>query len=280
MVNDILLRSIKNRVLKLCVGHIPPFFNATNYIFLTPNQSAASNFNGQSLVLSDDLCFYKGYDGGVLSEYQQLFELQPSIKNCADAFDYIHITQYRKFISHIPGMRVPASMRHLYLCNSHEADYLNSSFEKEISIEGLCRPTVICGHSLNLPESYAKHYSKLHLIDDYLRFFYSINKVCKFDSTTHKMMTEARIFFPTPSLGLMSTSFYINVMDTLINVWNSFVSDGFLIPREGYQRRVGGFLLERLHSLLYLNAIYTGEVIISPQFQYVIGEDDAAPSDL
>jgi hypothetical protein len=267
-------------VLKLCVGHIPPCFDASNYVFVTSNQSAASNFNGRSVVLSDQLGFSKGYDGGVLSEYQQLFELQPSIKACAGSFDYLHITQYRKFISHMPGKRTAASMPHLYLCNSQEADFLTTSFEKKITATSLNRPILLCSHFLHLSGSYVNQYSKLHLIDDYVRFLYSINKVCQFSSSTFKMMTEARTFFPTPSLGLIPTSFYIKVVETLESVWSSFISDGFLISREGYQRRVGGFLLERLHSLLYLNAIYNNEVIISPQFQYIIGAGDAIPSDL
>ena len=43
-------------------------------------------------------------------------------------------------------------------------------------------------------------------------------------------------------------------MSTLRKVWQAFVPH-FLQKREGYQRRVGGFLLERLHGFLLLDHV-------------------------
>jgi hypothetical protein len=275
--NDILLRGTKNRILKLCFGHLPPLFDCSGFIFVTSSHEAALSFKGESIVLPDDLSHTRGYDGGVISEYQQIFELHPYIEACASSFDYLHITQYRKFISNIPGRRLSAHMPHLYTCTPNEANNLHGLLSIPLAEREGDLPSLMCGHYLKLKGTYADQYSRLHVLEDYIKFLYSVDKVCGFDSTTFKLMAETNTFFPTPSLGLMPVKFYSETINTLIKVWNHFVEEHLLVPRGDYQRRVGGFLLERLHSLLYLNAVYSSSVRIFPLFQYVVASSNNEP---
>jgi hypothetical protein len=59
-------------------------------------------------------------------------------------------------------------------------------------------------------------------------------------------------------------------------VWSHFFKH-FFTPRPGYQRRVGGFLLERLHSFLILQRLSQSVGYpIDFGYQFVVSEGDSA----
>jgi hypothetical protein len=57
------------------------------------------------------------------------------------------------------------------------------------------------------------------------------------------------MLIPAPSLGVTRADIFLKHMAILKLAWEHF-SNHFSISRDGYQRRLGGFLLERLHSFL------------------------------
>ena len=79
---------------------------------------------------------------------------------------------------------------------------------------------------------------------------------------------------PAPSLGVFRVDIFLKHMEVLKMVWTHF-AEHFLVPRDGYQRRVGGFLLERLHSFLIceevINKIYNvfhgNQVVVSDSLE-------------
>ena len=61
--------------------------------------------------------------------------------------------------------------------------------------------------------------------------------------------STSHVFVPAPSVGVYPAAFERDVLLKLENCARAFVISGY-IPREGYQRRVLGFCIERLHGFL------------------------------
>ena len=62
---------------------------------------------------------------------------------------------------------------------------------------------------------------------------------------------------PSPALCLVDVPLFLQHMQRLRQVWLAFCNGG-AVAREGYQRRVAGYLLERLHSQLLCEALRDG----------------------
>ena len=85
---------------------------------------------------------------------------------------------------------------------------------------------------------------------------------------------------PAPSLGVFRVDIFLKHMEVLKMVWTHF-AEHFLVPRDGYQRRVGGFLLERLHSFLISedvsNKIYSvvhgNRVVVSDSLEIKLNDE-------
>jgi hypothetical protein len=222
-----------------CIGHKAPLFSIElPYTHVSPVLCCGI----KQLIIPDD-SLGVNYHGNILSEYTQLFGLSEFIKNQSSS-EKIYIFQYRKFISFRKNHQISTNLPYSFICSPKEATDL---FPSEIELSGLGNHLLV-GPTIKL-RSLADNYGRSHLIEDFSKFILSLSSLIDFDTKRCEKFIDCPMLIPAPSLGVTRVDVFLKHMSTLKAVWSHF-SNHFSINRDGYQRRVGGFLLERLHSFL------------------------------
>ena len=244
-----------------CIGHKPPIFKPReSYIHVSPNIYQELN----QIIVQDDLYGSK-FHGRILSEYAQLFGLAEFLKD-APKHEKFYIFQYRKFISlRQPTVSNPNSP-YPYSCNTDESNLFFPS-QDELSKLG---NELLLGKVLGNLGSLAEFYAVNHNVNDFSAFIISLYSAAGFDEQRCKSFINYQILLPAPSLGVFRVDIFLKHMEVLKMTWGHF-AEHFFVARDEYQRRVGGFLLERLHSFLICeeitNNIYTvahgNQVVVS-----------------
>jgi hypothetical protein len=124
-----------------------------------------------------------------------------------------------------------------------------------------------------------RNYGRYHVAEDFLMFNLAMRDSSLFDTEELKQFIHFPYLVPSPSIGVFLAKHLLDDLRVLKAVWEVFYRQYF-VPREGYQRRVGGFLLERLHSFIILRrAIRDGFKNTISCFQHIVSEDgDPKPS--
>ena len=246
-----------------CIGHCPPVFTPRlDFTFVTSGLPAGEN----CLFIPDDW-LGDAFHGRVLSEYTQLFGLADRLRGTPrDA--RIYVFQYRKFLSLRAGRRRSVNMPYAFASTRQEAEAL---FPTQEEIDH-CTHVHLLGPAIRV-RSLAKDYASSHLVEDFCGLVACLRDVPGFDHRRVRAFVSCQILFPAPSLGVTSTGLFIDQMDTLRSAWGRF-HEHYYQARDGYQRRVGGFLLERLHSFL-IYEILNGNRDARPLsgHQVVVSED-------
>ena len=245
-----------------CVGHKPPlFFPNRSFKLVSPN--FFSEF--EQLIIRDD-AFGESFHGEILSEYTQLFGLAEYLKNHQKT-EKFYIYQYRKFISFFQSSQQSSNQPWSFVSSPSEAVSLFPSSDELLGLEG----RLLVGPALKV-RSLAQQYAAAHLIEDFIKFILSLSALGIFSSKRCQEFIDCEILFPAPSLGVTQVDVFLRHMAILKMAWEHFYNN-FYIHRDGYQRRVGGFLLERLHSFLILQDINVYESIkVDYGFQIVIAD--------
>jgi hypothetical protein len=225
-----------------CIGHKPPCFQLSQpYTLVSPESFAVPNI----FVIPDNY-FGDLFHGSVLSEYTQLIGLAEFFKiSNADLNEKVFIFQYRKFISLKKTLSVSTNNPWTFTANSFEAQRIFPSLNELDKLP--C--TYLLGPCVNFSQSLAKSYAISHIIEDFVGFCIALRSVPGFTAKRCALFLNCEILIPAPSLGVTTIGKMIEIMDILKAAWYEFASN-YYTPRSGYQRRVGGFLLERLHSFL------------------------------
>ncbi len=230
-----------------CIGHVPPrFAPALPYTMLSPRPLGVAG----ELVL-DDARFGPGLDGAALAEYSQLFGLQDMLEAGDLVADRLYLFQYRKFI----GLRAggsPATAPWVRIARPDEAATLCPTAEQLLAAP---QPVVV-GSMQALGGSIAQNYALVHVIDDLVMFAACLADV-GMDAAAVKRFTTFQGLIPSPALCLVDTQLFLQQMRVLRAAWTTFATH-CAVPREGYQRRVAGYLLERLHSHLLCQSLLDG----------------------
>jgi hypothetical protein len=255
----------------ITVGHRQPSFKLLpNEIFVGQYSDAPST---KSFSIMDD-ALGEIFSGKVLAEYFYLFYIFLSGQFEAIQTDYCYLSQYRKFVSTIPGSRRPPGMQHLYSSGPAEADTYRLS--ENAIVRRLSLRRELFGPVFDLRLSLLDNYAKKHLVGDFVAFAISMSKSGIFSESEISRFLKINYLIATPSLGLLKTRDLISDLYKMRVVWRHFYAH-FYMPRPGYQRRVGGFLLERLHSFLILQRISLGlSDPIDFGYQFVVSEGDSA----
>ncbi len=243
-----------------CIGHLPPLFKpAEPFTFVSPN----TNQSLASLVIPDD-SLGPTCDGKILSEYTQLFGLADHLMITKERHK-LYLFQYRKFVSLSPGAIKASNMSYAYASDANEALTIFPRYSDLSALMdfGLVGPAV---RVKSLVHQYAVH----HYVEDICAFCSALTYIKEFDPLRIARFINCPVIFPAPSLGLVDSEIFQDQMKTLRETWNIFAAN-YYQARSGYQRRVGGFLLERLHSFLMTeqlekanyNAVRGYQIIIS-----------------
>lgn len=221
----------------ICISHAPLRYTpSVPYEFYSP----APIPGVQTTVISDDV-WGDRWNGRVLSEYLQLFVLA---EQWAGWDGMIHLIQYRRILTPIS----PPSHTHQEfgsLClPPHAAPPLVPSAER---LEATNLPTFGAIMQCRVAEQFAAYH---HLVD--------LQNLAKamvisgaFTPKEASQFYNAKLLIGSPSLGIYPSAMLLEHLSILRQVWNCFY-DRFFVPRQDYNRRVGGFLMERLHSYLLL----------------------------
>ena len=239
---------MNTRVKAYCIGHVAPAFEAPiQFQILCPQPTGMKNE-----IIIDDNRFGQNIDGSSLAEYSQLFGLAKMIEAGDIQADNLFLFQYRKFISPIPGgVEATASWLRILTPETAKPIFPSDQLLNELDSR------IIVGSMLNLKSSISQNYSLAHVIDDLVLFAAACAKCPELESTDITSLATMQGFIPSPALCYIKTDIFIKLISTLRSTWEEF-SKNYHIQREGYQRRVAGYLLERLHSILICKMLMDG----------------------
>ena len=216
------------------------------------------------LVIEDNR-FGDGIDGGTLAEYSQLFALSEMLQSGDVVADDLFLFQYRKFLSPNEG-GLQAMAPWVKVLRPHDAAGV---FPTEAQLD-LVQNRVIVGSVFELGASISGNYALVHVIDDLVMFSAACAKCSDLSQSDIRSLATLRGIIPSPALCYTRVETFIRVMNILSQVWKEF-STHYHVHRDGYQRRVAGYLLERLHSVLLCKWLMDGsEPTINIWQRYVV----------
>lgn len=223
-----------------CIGHTMPLFTPpVSFEMLCPVSLGIPN----ELVI-DDRRFGGQVDGGELAEYSQLFGLHDLLLSGDVVAEHLYLFQYRKFISTTVGGAESASPW-VRVLTPQLAPGVFPSGEQLNAFSG----RLAVGSVFDFGESISCNYARVHVIDDLVMFAAACAQSGVMDPADIKSFASLRGIIPSPAVCCIHVDVFMKLMQTLKAVWNSY-SPHYHVQRSGYQRRVAGYLLERLHSFL------------------------------
>jgi len=247
------------------MGHRAPLFKVPAPYIMCSDRDILSSDYERLLVFTGDHCGTPNA-GSILSEYEQLFGLASFLES-HPRDEYIYLFQYRKFLS----LRQPATRSvnqgYAFVATPTVAPSLFPLHSEFSKIHG---GSVLIGPGIQV-FSLADNYSKCHHVEDFVAFTLSLALGAGFDERRLRSFIDCKVLLPVPSLGVTTVGFFRDTVQVLKAAWQHFAR-GYLRPRNGYQRRVGGFLLERLHSFLLYEYVTSGRVIVASGSQVVVSD--------
>lgn len=223
-----------------CIGHVPPVFSpGIDYTMLCPK---ALGIPGEIVI--EDNRFGPAVDGTSLAEYSQLFVLADLLSTGDIVADNLFLFQYRKFISPRIGGAQSVSPW-IRVLRPEEAGTFFPTLEQLQPHSG----KTIVGSLFELGGSTAANYVLVHVVDDFALFIAACARSRFLSESDIKGFTTFRGLIPSPAVAHISAPLFVRIMTILNDVWVRMFPI-LHIPREGYQRRSAGYLMERLHSYL------------------------------
>lgn len=243
---------------------MPSFQQAEGTIIIGPMPGPELSI----LTVSDDWGGAQ-LNGLILSEYCQLFWLASTLREDHRNIQSLVLSQYRKLLSVEPGRQRASNAPYTFVATPSEASRVNLS---DSQIEGLSsrHKTHLIGPVINIGST-IENYARYHLLPDFLRFCDQMLVSRRFSPELVARFANCNALIPAPSLGVHRIDEFLNDMDTLRHVWELFFRACY-VKRDGYQRRVGGFLMERLHSFLIYERLRTNPEQYLIGHQYVVVE--------
>lgn len=244
-----------------CIGHVPPIFvPPVEYSMLCPKPLGTAH----ELVI-DDNRFGPDIDGGSLAEYSQLFALSEMLQSGDVVADDLFLFQYRKFLSPKEG-GLESRAPWVKVLRALDAAGMFPTEQQLDDVQG----RIIVGSLFNLGASLSSNYAMVHVIDDLVMFSAACATCPDLNQADLRSLATLRGFIPSPALSYTRADVFIRVMNILSQVWKEF-STHYHVKRDGYQRRVAGYLLERLHSVLLCKWLMDGsEPTINVWQRYVV----------
>ena len=230
----------------LCISHRRPLFDVPmSYCLVTASGDVGHN----SVILSDD-ALGPVFDGSFLSEYSQHFSVANLRRDLLPTGGSTYLFQYRKFLSFKKTPILASNASWVHIARPHQAPELFPTLDELKHQQG----TILIGQVIKPRRSLCAAYGDTHLVEDFCSFVAALREVQGFTRNRIKRFINDGFMLPSPALCAIPNLLHLDLMKILQSTWQVF-HEGFYIQREGYQRRVGGFLLERLHGHLLLEYI-------------------------
>ena len=227
------------------VGHMRPSFK------LWPGFRYV-NFSAQTpddLVIPQDPALASVHNS-LTGEYYFLFGLRRYLLNLAPEQlpQRVVVAQYRRFLITQPLGTPSANVAGTNTLTSAAVEALPTALFLPAAGEWLV------GQPIRFQVGMMQQFHHAHSLRDLLRFVCAATDVQALTNEQANAMLAHPLLIPAVTVGVLPTSVFLHVMEVLERVALSYMKEGY-IARVGYQARVAGFCLERLHSYLLLEEI-------------------------
>jgi hypothetical protein len=243
-----------------CVGHRPLAFDPGREF----RWVARERLDDRETILVPDDQFGPAYDGRILSEYTQLFGLAEELAS-ADPTEELFLFQYRKFVTLRRGSVRSTNRAFAFAASPSEAARLFPGDDDLARSNGrtLVGPRLAIGNQ-------AEEYAHAHVATDFVHLTAALSLVEGFTEDRCRAFAANPFLVASPAQGLYRVETFLRHMRILREAWAAFYP--FYVPRQRYQRRVGGFLLERLHSFLVLEEARRGRIHLVHGHQIIVSD--------
>lgn len=228
----------------VCIGHVPPLFSLADAppLFMCE----------QDIGVADSWIFGEEYPdlmkhGHTLSEYSALFALLRRMRKEGVAPRRVILTQYRKFVV---NQSIGKTAENMHYVNTISGDGLSLKKKDLEPVTG----DIMASRPIDLKMSVLAQYSKVHVLRDLLAFASDAIDRGVISNAGATEMIDSRLMIPAPTLGCYDGTSFVEIFSLLEQAAVYFLARNYQ-PRGGYQRRVLGFCLERLHSYLLLKRL-------------------------
>ena len=233
----------KGNTINICVGHLAFPSDFRNYVDL---MIAPCIINDREHVRVVDDNYFGEY-GSSLSEYSQLLWLYDQFDAIIGEYDYVRILQYRKFVAR-RQIGEPSS-------NQGWARWIRENQLRDCPEEfSRFSTSELFNTAFTLGEGILYHYATYHVLSDFINFSKFLLDYEILDSQEVARFMTGSILIPASSMGVFRRETLREILAPLRRA-AEFIKTPYFVPRTDYQRRVLGFLLERLNSYLILSRI-------------------------
>lgn len=235
--------SPRANTLNVCLGHIsfPKDFIGYVDVMLSPRQ-----VTGRAIVVDDS---YFGEHGSALSEYVQLLWLHDHFDTIVGDHEFVRIFQYRRFVARTRVGR-PSNQEHLRWIRTEELARREKDFSRHSTTE-------LFNQVWRAPRGMLGQYESAHVLIDLINFSKFLLEADILDSKRVATFLRGQAMIPASNMGTFRVATLREILATLRRA-AEFIRTSYFTPRTGYQRRVVGFLLERLNSHLLLHRVKAG----------------------
>lgn len=233
--------------LNICIGHIPFPQRHAHYVDLTISPIVCAGESGRRAIVPDELY---GPHGHSLSEYAQLLWLHKHLDAIASGYEYLNLFHYRRFVARrvVEGQRA-SNGPWITVIQEDQLDRFADCFDRNST--GNCfNSKVVFGDGV------LTQYAAQHLLEDFLNFAKYLVEIEMLTPVEAARLLRYQEFVPACSVGIYHIEIFRKLF-AYLGLAAEFLTSPYFVPREGYQRRSMGFLLERLHSFLILEMLST-----------------------
>ena len=234
--------------LNICLGHLAPPTQLSCHadLMIAPAWVAGQ----RRLAIVEDASF--GPAGDTLSEYAQLIWLSEHLHEIAAGFQFVRIFHYRRFTCRKPPAAGKRSNNQPWSFALAESEI--RQFDCEF---GRSEVAELFNTPIEMTDGVLAQYARVHVLEDLLHFSAFLLQRGILSEVEAAEFLAAKIFIPACNIGVFQPRTY-RMIFSVLKAAAHFIDSPYFIRRDGYQRRCGGFLLERLHSFLILKAIESG----------------------
>jgi predicted O-linked N-acetylglucosamine transferase (SPINDLY family) len=223
--------------LRFFIGHKPPDFG------LWPGFTYCSQKGGDFVLPHDRELDELTSD--VLSEYHSLFLLRRQLLAQGVSEGNITICQHRRFVLNLPLGDAAVNLPSSRTIEAPVAAALDTA---------LLAPReghFLIASPMHLDHTVLDQFHLHHPLRDMLRFYSDLLDAKLLSAADVHSILTMKMLIPAPSCGTVTVQAFMEIYGLLEKCVAAWHAGGYQ-PREGYQRRITGFLLERLHGYLLI----------------------------
>jgi hypothetical protein len=254
----------EKNTINICLGHLPFPRSHAHHIDLMVSPRMIAEV--RRLALVEDSSF--GPNGSSLSEYAQLIWINDNLGSLVGERKYVRIFHYRRFVS----AKEPATGR-----PSANLPWATVITEKELTEYDSAFDRVVTGDVFNTPAQFKggmiAQYAMSHVMEDMMRFCVFLIEQKILSPIEVAMFLREDIHIPSCNIGIFKAESFRSIFSELKRA-AEFITSPYFTPRDGYQRRSAGFLLERLNSFLIISRIRAGVIPESFGHNIVVSDSE------